>query len=145
MSWKMRRMSSCPELYLLARVGTPHADPEVVEHVKNCDACRLDWQIQQGTRYLLDPDINTSASASLNERIIARATAIIRQSEQLPGWGHLVGSGLLAALAAFTVALAQPNAGHTVSATQAGVYALLVIVATATYLRHVDLAECADY
>ncbi|MCY3548749.1 MAG: hypothetical protein F4Z31_14145 [Gemmatimonadetes bacterium] len=138
-------MSSCPELSALARVGTPHADPEVVEHVKNCDACRLDWQIQQGARYLLDPEINTSASASLNERIIARATAIIRHSEQLPGWGHLVGSGLLAALATFAVALAQPNAGLTVSATQAGVYALLVIVATATYLRHVDLAECADY
>ena len=103
------------------------------------------WLVQQGARYLLDPEINTSASASLNERIIARATAIIRHSEQLPGWGHLVGSGLLAALATFAVGLAQPNAGPTVSATQAGVYALLVVVATAVYLRHVDQAECADH
>lgn len=140
----MRRTSSCPELSALARAGTPHADPEVVEHLKNCDACRLDWQIQQGFRYLLDPEINTSASATLNERIIARATAIIRQSEPLPGWRQLVGSGLLAALAAFAVALAQPSAGFTASVIQAALYALLVIVATAVYLRHVDQGECAD-
>ena len=140
----MRRMSSCPELSALARAGTPHADPEVVEHLKNCDACRLDWQIQQGSRYVLDPDINTSSSATLDERIIARATAIIRQSEQLPGWGHLVGSGLLAALAMFAVALVRANVGFTVSATQAALYALLVVVATASYLRHVDQAECGD-
>ena len=138
----MRRMKSCPELSALARAGTPHGDPEVVEHLKNCEACRLDWQIQQGTRYLLDPEINTSASASLNDRIIGRATAIIRHSEQLPGWKHLVGSGLLAALATFAFALA--NARLTIPATQAGLYALLVVVATALYLRQLDLTECAD-
>ena len=38
-----------------------------------------------------DPEINTSASASLNDRIIGRATVIIRQSEQLPGWGNPAG------------------------------------------------------
>lgn len=140
----MRRTNSCPELSALARVGTPHGDPEVVEHLKNCQACRLDWQIQQGTRYLLDPEINTSASASLNDRIIGRATAIIRHSEQLPGWGHLAGSGLLAALATFAFVLTQANAGLTVSATQAALYALLVVVATALYLRQLDLTECAD-
>ena len=137
-------MSSCPELSELARVGTPHADPEVVEHLRHCEACRLDWQIQQGTRYVLDPEINTSASASLNERIIARATAVIRHSEQLPGWGHLVGSGLLAALATFAVALAGMNTGVTASATEVALFALLVVVATASYLRHLDLAECSN-
>ena len=137
-------MSSCPELSALARAGTPHADPEVVEHLRKCDACRLDWQIQLGTRYLLDPQINTSASASPNERIIARATAIIRHSEQLPGWGYLAGSGLLAALATLAVALAQANAGITASATEVGLYALLVVVATALYLRQLDRTECTD-
>ncbi len=137
-------MSSCPELSALARAGTPHADPKVVEHLRKCDACRLDWQIQLGTRYLLDPQINTSASASPNERIIARATAIIRHSEQLPGWGHLAGSGLLAALATLAVALAQANAGITASATEVGLYALLVVVVTALYLRQLDRTECTD-
>lgn len=137
-------MSSCPDLSALARAGTPHADPEVVEHLKHCEACRLDWQIQQGTRYLLDPEIDTSASAGLNQRIVARATAIVRRSEQLPGWGHLAGSGLLAALATFAVPLAQTNAGLTVPATQAGLYAVLIVVATALYLRQLDLAECTD-
>ena len=137
-------MSSCPELFALARAGTPHAAPEVVEHLRNCDACRLDWQIQLGTRYLLDPEINTSASASLHERIIARATAVIRHTEQLPGWGHLAGAGLLTALATFAVALAGINAGITASATEVGLIALLVVVATASYLRHLDRTECSN-
>ena len=128
----------------MARVGTPHADPEVVEHLRHCDACRLDWQIQLGTRYVLDPEINTSASASLNEQIVARATAVIRNSEQLPGWGHLAGSGLLAALATFAGAWAHKNAGVTASAAEVGLFALLVVVATASYLRHLDRAECTD-
>ena len=36
------------------------------------------------------------------------------------------------------------NAGVTVSATEVGLIALLFVVATASYLRHLDLAECTD-
>ena len=87
---------------------------------RTCDSCRLDWQIQQGTRYLLDPQIETSALADLDERIIARATAIMHHSEQLPGWGHLAGSGLLVTLAAVAVAWAPVNAGVMVPVTHVG-------------------------
>lgn len=132
---------TCPDLSALARAGGPHADPAVAEHLKTCDSCRLDWQIQQGTRYLLDPDIDTSSSADLDERIIARATAIMRQSERLPGWGHLVASGLLVALAAAAVLWWAPvNAG--VPVTGVALYALAAAVATVVYLRRIDEAEC---
>ena len=132
---------TCPDLSALARAGAPHSDPAVAEHLKTCESCRLDWQIQQGTRYLLDPDIDTSASADLDERIVARATAIMRQSEPLPGWGHLVGSGLVVALAAVAVMLWAPvNAG--VSVAGVALYALAAALATVVYLRRIDEAEC---
>ena len=134
---------SCPDLSALARAGAPHADPAVAEHLRTCDSCRLDWQIQQGTRYLLDPDIKTNTSAGLDERIIARATAIMRHSEQLPGWGHLAGSGLLVALAAVAVNWAPVNADVTVPVTHVGLYALVGAVATVLYLRRIDEAECS--
>ena len=135
---------SCPDLSALSRAGTPHADPAVAEHLRTCDACRLDWQIQQGTRYLLDPEIKANAFGDLDERIIARATAIMRHSEQLPGWRHLAGSGLLAALAAVAVTWWTPaNTGGTVSVTEMGLYALVGAVAAALYLRRIDEAECS--
>lgn len=72
------------------------ADPEVVAHLRKCDSCLLDWQIQLGARYLSDPGIDATASVDPDERIIARATAIMRHSERRPGWRHLVLAGLLA-------------------------------------------------
>ena len=96
-----------------------------------------------GTRYLLDPQIETSASAGLDERIIARATAIMRHSEQLPGWRHLAGSGLLVALAAVAITWAPVNAGAMVPVTHVGLYALVGAVAAVLYLRRIDEAECS--
>ena len=134
---------NCPDLSALSRAGAPHADPAVAEHLRTCDSCRLDWQIQQGTRYLLDPEIETSATVDLDERIVARATAIMRHTEQLPGWRHLAGSGLLVALAAIAVTLAPVNVGATVPVTHVGLYALVGAVATVLYLRRIDEAECS--
>ena len=141
-SWRMPEMT-CPDLSTLARAGAPHLDPAVAEHLKTCESCRLDWQIQQGTRYLLDPDIETGASADPDERIIARATAIMRQTEQPSGWGHLVGSGLLVALAVAAVVWWAPvGAGVTASFTQVVLFALAGVAAVALYLRRIDEAEC---
>ena len=134
---------SCPDLSALSRAGAPHADPAVAEHLRTCDSCRLDWQIQQGTRYLLDPDIRTNASADLDERIIARATAILRQSEQRPGWRHHAASGLLVGLAAIAVTWAPVNAGAMVPVIHLGLYALVGAAATVLYLRRIDEAECS--
>ena len=130
---------SCPDLSALARVGTTEADPEVVEHLKECDSCLLDWQIQLGTRYLADPRIDATASADLDERIIARATAITRYSERIPGWRHLAVAGLLAALATF--GWISVNGGAAASVTNAVVYALAGAVVTVLYLRRSDSRE----
>ncbi len=132
---------SCPDLSTLARAGPPHSDPAVIEHIRTCESCRLDWQIQQGTRYLLDPQIDTSASAGLDERIVARATAIMRHTERRPGWGHLVGSGLLVALAAVAFMWAGAGAGVMAPVARVGLLALVAGVATVLYLRRIDQAK----
>lgn len=136
---------SCPELSALARVGTAEADPDVVEHLKNCDSCLLDWQIQFGTRYLSDPQIDATASVDLDERIIARATAITRHSERLPGWRHLAVAGLLAALAAFVFVWTSMGGGVAASVTDVALYALAGAVATVLYLRRRDREECPGF
>ena len=136
---------SCPDLSALARVGTTEADPEVVEHLKECDSCLLDWQIQLGTRYLSDPRIDRKASVDLDERIIARATAITRHSERLPGWRHLAVAGLLAASAAFAFLSISMGGGVTSPVTDAALYALAGAVATVLYLRRLDQRECSGF
>lgn len=136
---------SCPDLSALARVGTTEADPEVVDHLKQCDSCLLDWQIQLGTRYLSDPQIDATAPVGLDERIIARATAITRDSERLPGWTHLAVAGLLAATAAFAFAWTSMAGGSTAPVSDAGLYALAGAVATVLYLRWLDQRECSGY
>ena len=134
---------SCPELSALARVGTAEADPEVVGHLKKCDSCLLDWQIQLGTRYLSDPRIDATASADLDERIIARATAIARHSERLPGWRQLAVAGLLAAAAAIAFVWMSMAGGGTAPVTDAALYALAGAVGTVLYLRRLDHRDFA--
>ena len=136
---------SCPELSALARVGTAEADPEVVEHLRKCDSCLLDWQIQLGTRYLSDPQIDATASVDMDERIIARATAITRHSERLPSWRHLAVAGLLAASAAFAFMWTSMDGGGTAPVTDAALYALAGAVVTVLYLRRLDQRACPGF
>lgn len=133
----------CPNLSELAKVGTPEASPEVVEHLKTCNSCLLDWQIQLGARYLSDPEIDAARSADLDERIIARATAIMRHSERIPGWRHLAVTGLLAASAAFGFVWMSMAGGVTAPVIGAALYALAGAIATVSYLRWLDRRECS--
>ena len=136
---------SCPNLSALARVGTTEADPEVVDHLKKCDSCLLDWQIQLGTRYLSDPQIDATAPVDLDERIIARATAIKSRPERLPGWRHQAVAGLLAASAAFAFAWVSMDGGVMAPVTDTALYALAGAVATVLYLRRRDRKECTGF
>ncbi len=121
------------------------ADPEVIAHLKKCDSCLLDWQIQLGARYLSDPGIDATASVDPDERIIARATAIMRHSERRPGWRHQALAGLLAALAAFAFVWTSVGGGVTAAVTGAALYALAGAVATVCYLRWLDRKESAGF
>ena len=97
---------SCPDLSALARAGTPKADPAVVEHIRNCDSCWVDWQIQQGARFLRDPQV--VAADDLDERIVARAALIARHSERPANWRRLLVTGLLVGVLTFLL-LQLPN------------------------------------
>ena len=88
---------TCPDLSDLARVGTPRADPAVVEHLQQCHSCWLDWQIQQGARYLHTGVRNDPQD--LNQKVMVGITEMARQSDRPAGWGQLSLFGFLIAVA----------------------------------------------
>ena len=91
---------TCPDLTSLGRASTTRADPAIVEHLHECQSCWLDWQIQQGARYLLNDDADTrGASGHLNRLVIARITAMEEHLDKPAGWLQLTASALLVATA----------------------------------------------
>lgn len=113
---------SCPDLSALARAGTPRADPAVVEHIRSCDSCWLDWQIQQGARFLLDPQVKVAKD--LDDRIVARAVLLARHSERPANWRRLVVTGLLVGAAAFLLLVIPNDAAGPMSVSHAAFWAL---------------------
>ena len=101
---------TCPDLASLGRVGTTRADPAVVEHLHKCRSCWLDWQIQQGARYLLQDDLVVRGpSRNLNRLVIARITAMERHLEKPAGWLQLAASALLVAIAVLVFLLVRTD------------------------------------
>ena len=88
---------TCPDLADLARVGTPRADPAVVEHLQTCHSCWLDWQIQQGARYLHSGMRNDPQD--LNQKVMVGITEMARQSDGPAGWDQLILFGFQIAVA----------------------------------------------
>lgn len=114
---------SCPDLRTLGRVGTPNADPAVVEHVLNCDSCWLDWQIQQGARYLQDPA--AKAASSMNDRVVARVLLRSRRHSEAPAtWRDAALFGALVAVAVLAFMLVVPAAAAAIPASPAVAYAV---------------------
>ena len=134
---------SCPDLSALARAGTPRADPMVVEHIRSCRSCWLDWQIQQGARYLHDPRIK--ATGDLDDRIIARAALAVRHSERPASWRLLAVAGLLVATAILYFLLVRPQVADPIPVVGAALSALASGVAAALYFRRRDEKECAPF
>ncbi len=104
----------CPDLSELARAGTPRADPAAVQHLKTCSSCWLDWQIQEGARYALDPRFRSTSD--LNERVIARLQIREARREKRSSWVDLaVFGGLVAATGtAFLVGSAGTGEGMSI-------------------------------
>ncbi len=99
---------SCPDLRTLSRVGTPDADPAVVEHVLDCDSCWLDWQIQQGARYLRDPAVK--AAGDVNDRVVARVLLRARHRSEAPAsWRDASLFGVLVAISVLAFVLTAPS------------------------------------
>lgn len=122
----------CPDLRTLSRVGTRNADPAVVEHVSKCQSCWLDWQIQQGMRYLQDPFVK--AASDVNDRVIARVRIRSRRDSEAPArwrdaalFGTVVAVAVLAFLVVVPAAAAIPIVPTVAYAVTAGVLSMLYI------------------
>ena len=132
----------CPDLRTLSRVGTPNADPAVVEHVASCRSCWLDWQIQQGMRYLADPVVRNAAD--VNDRVIARVRIRARRDSEPPArWRDAALFGAVVAIAVLAFLVAVPAAAVAIPLTPAVGYAILAGVLGAVYVKKRDQGRVA--
>ncbi len=132
----------CPDLRTLSRVGTPNADPAVVEHVVSCRSCWLDWQIQQGMRYLEDPVVQNASD--VNDRVIARVRIRARRDSEPPArWRDAALFGAVVAIAVLAFLLAVPAAAVAIPVAPAVGYAILAGVLGTLYVKKRDEGRVA--
>lgn len=128
---------SCPDLRTLGRVGTDNADPAILEHITSCRSCWLDWQIQQGARYLEDP-ATTGAAEDLDDRVVARMLLRSRHLELPAGWAHSAISGTLVAIATLACLLGFPVASVVIPVGPAVAYSVAAGVLGMFYVKKRD-------
>lgn len=128
---------NCPDLRTLSRVGTPNADPAVVEHVSSCESCWLDWQIQQGMRYLEDPLVK--GASDVNDRVIARVHIRSRRDSEAPArWRDAALFGAIVAIAVLAFLVAFPAAAVAIPVAPAVAYAVMAGVLGALHVKRRD-------
>ena len=130
---------TCPDPVALARATSPDAAPAVAEHLKTCASCWLDWQIQQGTRYALAPDIEVPST--LTHRAVVQIERKARRREEAQRWWDLSILGTLVAIAAFAFLLVGGTAEVEVAPGPAAVAAIMAGIVAALYTRRQDLKE----
>ncbi|MDE2761955.1 MAG: hypothetical protein OXQ94_16330 [Gemmatimonadota bacterium] len=130
---------TCPDPVALTRANPPAADPEVVDHLKSCPSCWLDWQIQQGARYALDPE--AEVPPGLNERAIARIERKARELEEETRWWDLPILGTLVAIAAFAFFVAGGSAETAMPPGSAVIGAVVSGIVAALYTWYQDRKE----
>lgn len=128
---------SCPDLRTLGRVGTDNADPSILEHIASCRSCWLDWQIQQGARYLEDP-ATRGATEDLDDRVVARMLLRSRHLELPAGWAHSAISGTLVAIATLACLLGFPAASVVIPVGPAVAYSVGAGVLGMFYVKERD-------
>lgn len=133
-------MTTCPDPTALNRTGSHDADQELIEHLKTCPSCWLDWQIQHGLRHVLDPQ--RPVRVDLNERVIAKMALREAQLESTLRWQDLAMSAALVVVATGVFFLGTGTAGSAVSVTTA-LYAIAGGVAAALYVKREDRNERA--
>lgn len=130
---------TCPDPLALTRANSPDADPEVVEHLKSCPSCWLDWQIQHGARYALNPE--AEVPPGLNERAMARIEREAKRLDEVQRWWDLPVFGGLVAIGAFAFFVAGGNAETALSPVSAAIGAVATGIAAALYTRYRDRKE----
>lgn len=130
---------TCPDPVALSRANPPEADPEVVEHLGSCPACWLDWQIQHGARYALNPE--AELPPRLNERTMARIEREAARLDEVERWWDLPVFGGLVATANFAFLIAGGNAETSLPPVAAAIGAVVTGILAALYIRHRDRTE----
>ncbi len=133
---------TCPDPTLLSRANSPEPDPEVVEHLKSCPSCWLDWQIQHGARYALNPEVEVPPG--LNERAMARIQREARRLDEVERWWDFPVLGGLVAIAAFAFFIAGGNAETTLPPVTAAVGAVMTGIVAALYTRYRDHKDARE-
>ncbi len=115
----------CPDLVDIVRSATT-PDPPVLEHLRRCPSCWLDWQIQQGMRCLLDADTSAPPGGNgledLNRRVMARIPLVPRPSDGAVTWQQSWLWGLLVALGVFVFLMMSGSAAGAISFGGAAMY-----------------------
>lgn len=130
---------TCHDPIALTRVRSPNADSGVLEHLKSCPSCWLDWQIRQGARYALDPE--AEVPPGLTELATARIEREARKLEEETRWWDLPVLGVLVAIAAFAFFLAGGSAATAIPPGSAAIGALVAGIVAALYTAHRDRRE----
>ncbi len=130
---------TCPDPTALTRASSPQADPDVLEHLKSCPSCWLDWQIQHGARYALNPE--AELPPGLNERAMARIEREARWLEETERWWDFPILGALVAIGTFAFFIAGGNAETALPTGTAAIGAVVTGIVAALYTRHRDRKE----
>ncbi|MCY4399378.1 MAG: hypothetical protein OXE96_08585 [Gemmatimonadetes bacterium] len=133
---------TCPDPTALDRTGTPDADPALVEHLKTCPSCWLDWQIQHGLRHVMDPQLEVRTD--LNERVIARIALRAARLEKTLRWRDLAICAALVTAATCVFVLAAVDSTTPVMSVSKVLYTIGAGIAAALYVRREDRNERAS-
>ena len=130
---------TCPDPIALTRASSPQADPDVLEHLKRCPSCWLDWQIQHGARYALNPE--AELPPGLNERAMARIEREARRLEETERWWDFPILGALVAIGTFAFFIGGGDAETALPPVTAAIGAVATGIVAALYTRYRDQRE----
>ena len=95
----------CPSSKVIAQLGKPDRDPEVLRHLEECPSCWFDWQIVHDAQQVLYP--RGEVRHDLNQRAMARIARLqSRLERRSKGWEYAF-SGILVSIGTGAFLLAR--------------------------------------
>lgn len=124
----------CPSTKVIAELGEPDRDPELLRHLEECPSCWLDWQIVHGAHQVLYP--RGEVRHDLNQRVMARiARRESRLERRSTGWEYAF-SGILVSVGTGAFLLARMGEAFVAPVSAVlGCTAMTAIVASLFFFR----------